>query len=307
MTCPACGSSDIHVIESIETTDLVNAWSRNDARAGEFIKAYVASGKMPPSFVIQQCSQCDLEFADPMFAASSDWYEIIEKYGDRWEYAQTLRDIGLDKKRILDIGCGQGHFVMMAASAGHEAHGIDFNEKAIEVAKGKGISAEISDLAGLRDRGEMYDVATFFHVIEHLETPQKFLTELAQLVPAGGTIHFSCPGPNRFTTHLLPHLRLGKRDTFDYPPLHQTRWNPKAASQVLERTGWEMLHWAEEPYAWKGTAVMLLNSELQLQGHSIDNLNPLTRKSRILLKMISTFRASRRYRGMTAYYVARRK
>src|SRR6202163_393394 len=56
-----------------------------------------------------------------------------------------LADAGKFQGRVLDVGCGTGEHVMLAASHGAEAMGVDVAELAIERARAKaqqrGISA----------------------------------------------------------------------------------------------------------------------------------------------------------------------
>lgn len=57
------------------------------------------------SYSIYQCPVCNLQFSNPMKAAGSAHYEIVEWYGDRWEFGETLRLLSDKKGKILEIGC----------------------------------------------------------------------------------------------------------------------------------------------------------------------------------------------------------
>src|SRR2546429_4885784 len=77
-----------------------------------------------------------------------------------------LADAGKFSGRLLDVGCGTGEHVMLAASHGAEAMGVDVAELAIERARAKahqrGISAIFADGDGLHlDRlGREFDGLT---------------------------------------------------------------------------------------------------------------------------------------------------
>src|SRR5258708_5382504 len=77
-----------------------------------------------------------------------------------------LADAGKFQGRVLDVGCGTGEHVMLAASHGAEAMGVDVAELAIERARAKaqqrGISAmfEVGDVLHLDRLKRQFDVIT---------------------------------------------------------------------------------------------------------------------------------------------------
>ena len=56
----------------------------------------------------------------------SEMYDRFESYSYDVEFALSV--IGSDSKRILEIGCGSGRFLVPLAIAGHNVTGIDANE-----------------------------------------------------------------------------------------------------------------------------------------------------------------------------------
>src|SRR5258708_8776028 len=87
-----------------------------------------------------------------------------------------LADAGKFHGHVLDVGCGTGEHVMLAASHGAEAMGVDVAELAIERARAKaqqrGISAmfEVGDVLHLDRLKRQFDVITdtgVFHVFPH--------------------------------------------------------------------------------------------------------------------------------------------
>jgi len=89
-----------------------------------------------------------------------------------------LANAGKFQGRVLDVGCGTGEHVILAASHGAEAMGVDVAELAIERARAKaqqrGISAmfEVGDVLHLDRLGRQFDVITdsgVFHVFDDEE------------------------------------------------------------------------------------------------------------------------------------------
>jgi cyclopropane fatty-acyl-phospholipid synthase-like methyltransferase len=105
-----------------------------------------------------------------------------------------LADAGKFHGRVLDVGCGTGEHVMLAARHGAEAMGVDVADLAIERARKKaqqrGISAtfEVADALHLDQLRRQFDVITdsgVFHVFDDEERPVYVNSLRSALRPAG--------------------------------------------------------------------------------------------------------------------------
>lgn len=141
----------------------------------------------------------------------------------------------------------------------------------------------------------------FFHVIEHLDNLDQFFDDLSHLMPLGTMLYFSCPSPIRYSQYLEPHLLVGQKEFWDYPPHHQTRWNRKNADLFLNRMGWQLLKYQTEPFDWRGVSTKLINNYLSSRGLSLQKLSPLKRKVFILLTMIKTMIPAMKYSGLSMF------
>ena len=83
---------------------------------------------------------------------------------------------------VLDAGCG-GRNVIFDSSKVKELVGVDMDESAIKQNKqvSKGLVGDLENLAF--DNAE-FDVVISFNVIEHLESPKKFIEGVAKTVKA---------------------------------------------------------------------------------------------------------------------------
>lgn len=84
--------------------------------------------------------------------------------------------------RLLEIGCGNGQFLLRLKQLGWECEGIDFNEVAVKICRSQGLKVYHGDLesAGLGDCS--YDIIMASHVIEHLPNPDTFFREVARIL-----------------------------------------------------------------------------------------------------------------------------
>lgn len=156
---------------------------------------------------------------------------------------------------------------------------------------------------------KQFDVVAFFHVIEHLEYPEKFLAELAEMMPIGSSLHFSCPGSKTFSSEFEPENKVKLSSMWDYPPLHQTRWNKKAANEILSRFGWKLMYYREEPFNWLGISTFLVAKNLLLKGLNLSDISPIAFKIKVVQKMGQIFIPSvlKQLKGMSMYCMAVRE
>jgi 2-polyprenyl-3-methyl-5-hydroxy-6-metoxy-1,4-benzoquinol methylase len=307
--CPACLSLKIHPIETIATSKIFSH-PMLGSTAKQIIKDSCQSSKIPNTITFFKCKTCHLEFANPMFAADGNFYAEmdIEKnyYSDRWEFHQSLKSMRL-KRKILDIGCGEGRFLEMAQNQGHQVIGLDFNDAALNVARSRGLEVYNCSLRELHKKyHQTFDAVVFFHVIEHLVDLECFFKDLNQLMAIDSDLYFSCPSPKRYSQYLEADLLAGQKEFWDYPPHHQTRWNLKATKRCLERMGWELIHFQTEPFDWRGISTNLADKNLRTRGKSLEQIPSLNRKLAILTQMLKTAIAQFRYSGLSMYCHARK-
>jgi 2-polyprenyl-6-hydroxyphenyl methylase/3-demethylubiquinone-9 3-methyltransferase len=136
--------------------------------------------------------------------------------------------VGLDKKQIVDVGCGGGILAESMAARGAIVTGIDLAEKPLKVAElhliesgqqvtYRRISAE--DLA--RERPASFDAVTCMEMLEHVPDPAATVAACAALVKPCGHIIFSTLNRN-LKSYLFAVigaeyvLRLLPRGTHDY-------------------------------------------------------------------------------------------
>jgi SAM-dependent methyltransferase len=147
---------------------------------------------------------------------------------------QYERDLALirahvpDGGRLLDIGCGLGDFLDVAAAGGFRAYGLEPSAKASAIARRRH-SVLRGELGQVSLKDGDFAVATAWSVLEHVPDPAGFLAEARALLAPGGVLALRVPD----VSGLLPGLALAAwRLTFhrfDLPlrVLYQLDWHYK--------------------------------------------------------------------------------
>jgi len=96
-------------------------------------------------------------------------------------------------KRLLDLGCGNGAFLLRARSASWAVVGVDPDPKAVETACRQGLDVRLGGLESLDSSIEQFDVITLRHVIEHVHHPVEVLQACYRLLKPGGFLWLETP------------------------------------------------------------------------------------------------------------------
>ncbi|MFH1745308.1 MAG: class I SAM-dependent methyltransferase [bacterium] len=111
--------------------------------------------------------------------------------------------------KILDMGCGLGFFLNICDQLNMQTYGVDAADYALEMAK-KITKAKLSKVDLSKDRlpfpDNFFDVVTSFDVIEHVERPEHYLSEMQRVLCQKGLAIIITPdGQSKFdqeSTHI---------------------------------------------------------------------------------------------------------
>lgn len=202
-------------------------------------------------YFLYHCTQCDLQFWDPMKIIPAVYEEALEwQYDLRHDSSNVhsnhqliktkyycINNIPLKNGRLLDIGCSNGLFLKYANDLGYDAWGIDIDKKSIETAKKAGLTnvhaITLEEFSLFADQNNMrFDVITMWDVLEHLDNLQGYMKVIKKLLSPDGYLAGTVPNRNRLFAEATRVNITG-----DYPPHHFTWWSPKSLVNFMECHG----------------------------------------------------------------------
>lgn len=146
-------------------------------------------------------------------------------------YLDVIKGLDLpDRPRLLEIGCGWGHFISAAAQAGFDSYGIEISAHAAKQAARR-LSAEKVRVSTVADSGlppHSFDICVMIDVIEHVRNPKAFLGEAVRLIRPGGYLLLVTP-----STDSLSAKTMGRYWT-EYKPEHLYAFSRRSLTHLLE-------------------------------------------------------------------------
>ena len=209
------------------------------------------------TFPVARCNECGFSFTQdrPEESEAGKYYEsdsyishsdtsrgLINKL---YRFARNMmlrkkaklvkRLTKLEKGSILDIGSGTGYFASEMKKAGWDAKGIEINEKARDFSIssfGLEISAP-SQIGKLISRS--FDCITLWHVLEHSDDPDAYMTEIRRLLKPGGTCIIALPNSNSYDA-----LHYGRYWAAWDVPRHLWHFTPSTFHRFAENAGFSL-------------------------------------------------------------------
>lgn len=155
------------------------------------------------------------------------------RYHALLERMERLRPPG----RVLDVGCGAGHFLVAAEARGWEGVGLEVSRSALDtlrqVQRERHLMFSIveGNLAQANFPAQHFDAVTLFEVLEHLEDPMDTLREAHRLLKHGGLLYLTTPNYDSLSRRLL-----GRRWRV-IAEEHRCLFNTRAIMTSLNRLG----------------------------------------------------------------------
>ena len=160
-----------------------------------------------------------------------------ERFALRLQFLLARVDAG---RRVLDVGCGEGHFAQALARAGAAVTGIDVAREPLRRAGERDPSLDLRLFAPagpwpLRDAS--FDVVWAGEVIEHVTDTAAWLSEVRRVLVPGGLVILSTPAhPLLLRLALALHARSFESH-FDPRGDHLRFYTARSLTALLEDFG----------------------------------------------------------------------
>lgn len=268
---------DESIPRSIDAEPVVCAvCGRDDARPVACGYDYEYKTSRQP-WVYVRCRECRLVYVNPRPATSElatiypgHYYSFDEAKRDSWVVSVLRgrleamkvrffkRYAGGGRRRILDVGCGDGRFLGVLEKYGPsewEVLGIDIDEGAINRARQKGLKAYRTRLEDFDPGAEKFDMVVLFQVIEHVSEPREMCAKIRELLKPGGVFVIETPDVAGWDERLF---RGGLWGGY-HIPRHWNLFDPGNLERMLVASGFEIAHeqplistsfWINSIYNW---------------------------------------------------------
>lgn len=258
---PITGNSNVSLIEKFDSKKIIEIYSK-DLKVD--VQKYFADAD---SIALYECKQTGYRFFTPYTViGDGEFYSKLQHsttsyYSqDKWEHKKALEFIN-PSDHLLEIGCGSGFFLQKVASKGAKVLGADFNEKAIEEAKKKGLQVEnrsVEDMAQLYP--EKFDIVCFFQVLEHINDINGFITSALKCLKKGGKLIIGVPNNN-------PYLyKYDKFHALNLPPHHVGLWNKKSLKSLSSIYNLNIIKISTEPLSNLKYQTIIILKHFHLNG-----------------------------------------
>lgn len=134
--------------------------------------------------------------------------------------------------RLLEIGCGNGAMLSRMANLGWQVVGIDFDSKAVKVARSEGLDVRRGTLDEQNFDDSSFDAVVMSHVIEHVTDPSSLLRNCNRILKPGGRLIAITPNALSWGHGLYARDWRGLE-----PPRHLHVFTIPALQTLLESCG----------------------------------------------------------------------
>lgn len=161
------------------------------------------------------------------------------------------------KLKLLDIGCGKGHFLYAAKKRLNcNVTGIDFDQISVTYCQDQlGLNVRQGNANSLIDLGTEFDLVTMWHFLEHEFDPASTLKTVNAQLKKGKYLVIEVPNADS-----LENLLFGENSYLYDVPRHLYNFSPTTITRYLEHAGFkvEKIKFSYYSGGWVGTLQQIL-------------------------------------------------
>jgi glycosyltransferase involved in cell wall biosynthesis/ubiquinone/menaquinone biosynthesis C-methylase UbiE len=226
---------------------------------------------------VVRCEDCGLVFLNPQ--PSDDELARLREAGNlfgrgseagrkedvtRWYLSEIRRYHGLETGRLLEIGCGEGEFPVLAEAAGWQVTRIEFSPDTCRLSQPcmENANGSRGELPPASLASGQFDLCVVSDVIEQVRSPFDFLQEIHRLLKPGGTLLIVTPSIDfwsvRFLRQRQVEFRAGRLTYFDRQTI-ETALFKSGFREIMVQAG------AKNPDVANGAMIFSRKAELRAQ------------------------------------------
>lgn len=208
---------------------------------------------------VVRCRRCGLVFVWPqptpeelaaLYSSGAYHAEIDEAERSRWagRRLDEIERLAPQRGRLLDVGCSRGYLLEAARDRGWEVAGVELNRNAVEVARSRGLEVHCGELPDAPFGPESFDVVTGFDVIEHVQSPRRFLDAARRLLRGEGLLVVTTPNVGGLVPRCTYWLLARTIGAWEHPtpPGHLVQFSRRTLLALLSGAGFRSKVWRAE-------------------------------------------------------------
>lgn len=214
--CPVCGNIRFSALKAFKKAFLMKC----------NLCHFVFSARLPEAEELTKIYEEDYTRADYLSPVT------VKRFNELLDEFEPFRKTN----KIIDIGCGNGDFLVEAVKRGWEAYGTEFSEHAVRVCKEKGliVSQGVFNPEEFNEGG--FDVAVSFEVIEHINNPVEEIRKMKRVLRSGGLVY--CTTPN--FSSLSRRIYKSEWIMIEYPE-HLSYYTSRSIKHLFSSNGFRNL------------------------------------------------------------------
>lgn len=160
--------------------------------------------------------------------------------------AEIRRYQGLPRGQMLEIGCGDGDFLVLAEREGWQVTGVEYAAAASDRARKRLKQGEVrcGELSDAKLAAEQFDLCVISDVVEHVRSPRDFLQEIHRVLKPNGTLFIATPSIDSWSARIMQQkwmeFKAEHLTYFDRQNL-QTLLFASDFREIIVQAGWKVL------------------------------------------------------------------
>lgn len=203
---------------------------------------------------VVRCNNCGLIYANPQMTATSLTRYYCNEYAEESQHIVSFLDAGFEKTRaevlsigigpgrMLDVGMGWGHYLKAAELSGWEVYGTEISTPFAQYAKEHfGLhNIHQGDLLSSDYGEDVFDLVRMWHVLEHVNSPRAYLTEIFRILKPGGVLIIGVPNSDSLMTMISRTIKITRRLRLADFSAHTYHFTCRTLTSFLKDTGFKI-------------------------------------------------------------------